>query len=70
MSKADSPRNNKLLKNLLDIHLLISEMDSFIPIQICIMSLDQSMPAYKEAVRYTEKIKELLTKFSEMDITK
>jgi hypothetical protein len=57
--------SSKLMDNLLEIHMLISEMSSFIPIQMCVRSLDESLPAYKEFVRYTDTIISVLKKFSE-----
>jgi hypothetical protein len=61
---------NKVMENLLEIHMLMSEMSSFIPIQSCIRSLDKSIPAYQEFVRYTDTIVTVLKKFSETPIKK
>jgi hypothetical protein len=57
--------SNKVMENLLEIHILMSEMSSFIPIQMCIRNLDESLPGYKEFLRYTDTIVTVLKKFSE-----
>lgn len=57
-------KQKKLMEDLLEIHMLMSEMSSFIPIQMCIRSLDENAPAYKEIVKYSSKIVDVLTTFS------
>ena len=56
---------NKLLDNLLTIHEKLSDVVDFVNIKVNVEALDQNASAYKEMVKNTDLLLEVITAFSE-----